>query len=92
MVAAPIFRDFMKEALKDKPDIPFRVPPGVKLVRVNYNTGKPAKPGDKLIITEAFRKDTDIRKDAPVIGEIEVGEEVIAPSTQDDIPDVGGLY
>ena len=92
VVAAPIFRDFMKEALKDKPDIPFRVPPGVKLVRVNYNTGKPAKPGDKLIITEAFRKDTDVRKDAAVIGDIEVGEEVIAPITQDGIPDVGGLY
>ena len=26
--AAPIFRDFMKEALTDKPAIPFRIPPG----------------------------------------------------------------
>ena len=92
VVAAPIFRDFMKEALKDKPDIPFRVPPGVKLVRVNYQTGKPAKSGDKLIITEAFRKDTDVRNDTTVIGDIKVGEEVIAPMTQDDIPDVGGFY
>ena len=32
---APIFRDFMKMALKDKPDVPFRVPPGIKLISVD---------------------------------------------------------
>ena len=31
LYTAPIFRDFMKMALKDKPDTPFRVPPGIKL-------------------------------------------------------------
>lgn len=92
VVAAPIFRDFMKEALKNKADIPFRVPEGVKLVRVNYATGKPAKAGDELIITEAFRKDTDIRKDTPVIGDMSVGEEVVVTTKQEGVPDVGGLY
>ena len=29
LYAAPIFRDFMTVALKDKPDVPFRVPPGI---------------------------------------------------------------
>lgn len=57
-IAAPIFRDFMMEALKDKPPTPFRVPPGVRLVRVNAPTGKPAMPGDAKAIYEAF-KDTD---------------------------------
>ena len=56
--AAPIFRDFMLEALKDKPPTPFRVPPGVRLVRVDARTGKPALPGDARAIYEAF-KDTD---------------------------------
>jgi penicillin-binding protein 1A len=37
--AAPIFRDFMKLALKDKPDTPFRVPPGAKLISVDAKTG-----------------------------------------------------
>ena len=37
--AAPIFRDFMKVALKDKPDTPFRVPPGAKLISVDAKTG-----------------------------------------------------
>ena len=38
-IAAPIFRDFMMEALKDKPPTPVRVPPGVRLVRVDARTG-----------------------------------------------------
>jgi penicillin-binding protein 1A len=57
-IAAPIFRDFMMDALKDKPATPFRVPPGVRLVRVNAGNGKPAMPGDPKAIYEAF-KDSD---------------------------------
>ena len=38
-VAAPIFGDFMKMALADKPAVPFRIPPGIKLVRVNVQHG-----------------------------------------------------
>jgi len=57
-IAAPIFRDFMTYALKDQPPTPFRVPPGVRLVRVNAGTGKPAMPGDPKAILEAF-KSTD---------------------------------
>ena len=38
-VAAPIFRDFMQAALADEPATPFRIPPGIRLVRVNAATG-----------------------------------------------------
>ena len=58
-VAAPIFRDFMAEALADRPGIPFRVPAGVRLVRVNAATGLPARPGDAAVILEAFRPGTE---------------------------------
>jgi penicillin-binding protein 1A len=57
-VAAPIFRDFMMGALKDKPATPFRVPPGVRQVRVDAHTGRPASAGDGKAIWEAF-KSTD---------------------------------
>lgn len=57
-VAAPIFRDFMAEALKDKPPVPFRIPPGVRLVRVDAATGRPAQPGDRNVIYEAFKPGT----------------------------------
>jgi penicillin-binding protein 1A len=45
----------MAEALKDKPPTPFRVPPGIRLVRVDAATGKPAQPGDTRVIYEAFK-------------------------------------
>jgi penicillin-binding protein 1A len=45
----------LKEALKDVPPVPFRTPPGMKLVRVNHKTGLPAAPGDKTAIMEAFK-------------------------------------
>ncbi|MFO0998093.1 MAG: penicillin-binding protein 1A [Alphaproteobacteria bacterium] len=57
-VAVPIFKDFMAAALVGKPDIPFRIPPGVRLVHINLATGLPAKPGDKNVILEAFRPGT----------------------------------
>ena len=58
-IAAPIFRDFMKEALADAPATPFRVPPGISLVRINPETGQPARPGDGKVILEAFLPGTE---------------------------------
>lgn len=60
--ALPIFYRFMEEALKDQPDIPFRIPAGIKLVRINYETGRPAVPGDSVVITEALKPDFDFEK------------------------------
>ena len=45
-LAAPIVRDFLKVALADKPAVPFRVPAGIKLIRVDPKTGMRAGPGD----------------------------------------------
>ncbi|MHA7870973.1 MAG: penicillin-binding protein 1A [Hyphococcus sp.] len=56
-VAAPIFADFMVEALQEEPGIPFRVPSGIRLVRVNAKTGLPASAGDSNVILEAFKTD-----------------------------------
>ena len=38
--AAPIFRDFMADALEGKPAMPFRIPQGIRLVRINEETGE----------------------------------------------------
>ena len=57
--AAPIFRDFMDEALRGRPAIPFRIPDSVRLVRINAETGLPARPGDANVILEAFRPGTE---------------------------------
>jgi len=57
-LAAPIVRDFLKVALADKPPIPFPMPPGIKLVRVDSKTGMRAPPGDPHVILEAFKPGT----------------------------------
>ncbi|MGI9478273.1 MAG: penicillin-binding protein 1A [Hyphomicrobiaceae bacterium] len=54
-VAAPIFASFMKEAMKGRAVVPFRIPPGIKLVPVDRNTGLRARRGSKNTIVEAFK-------------------------------------
>ena len=56
-VAAPIFEEFMAKALADKPAIPFRIPPDIRLVRVNSTTGQPAKPGDRRVILKPLNQE-----------------------------------
>lgn len=67
-VALPIFYDIMQEALKNTPDEPFRIPQGIKLVRINHKTGKPAAPEDKAVIFEALKPDFDFNNKQRVIG------------------------
>ena len=67
--ALPIFYDFMKEALKDKPNLEFRVPKGIKFVRVNPNTGRPAGLNDKVVIIEALKPDFQFGDKQRVVGD-----------------------
>ncbi|NWH09015.1 MAG: penicillin-binding protein 1A [Alphaproteobacteria bacterium] len=57
-IAAPVFRDFMKAAIGDQPAVPFRVPLGITLIRVNRLTGKATSSGDPKAIMEAFKSGT----------------------------------
>jgi penicillin-binding protein 1A len=54
-VAAPIFGEFMKMALADKKAVPFRIPPGIKLVRVSLRTGMRAQGAEADGVLEAFK-------------------------------------
>ncbi len=66
-LAAPVFRDVMREALADKPAIPFRIPPGVILARVDAKTGLIASPGSDGTILEAFKAGTEPRAPSAVL-------------------------
>jgi penicillin-binding protein 1A len=66
--AAPIVREFMKIALADRPAQPFRVPAGIKLIRINARTGTRAGPGDDKVILEAFKPGTAPGDSFSVIG------------------------
>jgi penicillin-binding protein 1A len=68
-LAAPIVGEFLKEALADKPAVPFRVPPGIKLVRINPSTGMRAGPGDQKVILEAFKPGTAPPDSYSIIGQ-----------------------
>jgi len=57
--ALPIFVEIMTGALEDQPATPFRVPPGVRLVRVDADTGLLPGPGTKTVILEAFLPGTE---------------------------------
>lgn len=58
-VAVPIFRAFITEAIKGKPPVPFRMPPGLRMVRVNPVTENLAAPSDKNAIWESFVPGTE---------------------------------
>ena len=105
-LAAPIFRDFMAEALKRETDTPFRMPAGVRLVRVDARTGQLPNAGTVDTIIEAFRPGTEPTEDfasSPIIigrGEtgfagVEAGPSV-SPTAQSGQPrqddGLGGLY
>jgi penicillin-binding protein 1A len=59
VVAAPIFSAFMREALAGRPALPFRTPPGLRMVRINAETGEPAGPGERNTLMEAFKPGTE---------------------------------
>lgn len=59
--ALPIFYDFMQQAMAEYADVPFRIPSGIKLVRVNHKTGKPATPNDDVVIWEALKPEMALR-------------------------------
>jgi penicillin-binding protein 1A len=59
MIAAPVFGEFVKNALADTPPAPFRVPPGIKFVRVDLKTGLRAAADDTNTILEAFKPDEE---------------------------------
>ncbi len=59
LIAAPIFGEFVKNAMVDTPPAPFRVPPGIKFVRVDLKTGLRASAEDSKTILEAFKPDEE---------------------------------
>jgi penicillin-binding protein 1A len=58
-VAAPIFREFMAEAHQGEPAVPFRVPNGVRFVRVDLASGALPTRHSEQVILEAFKPGTE---------------------------------
>ncbi len=94
-LAAPVFTDFMKMALADKPPIPFRVPPGMNFIPIDRRTGLRAQAGDADTILEAFKPGTAPPDTYSIIGYTDsMGRPLtVAPETDRAvISGTGGLY
>jgi penicillin-binding protein 1A len=83
-IAAPIVKDFMKVALADKPAVPFRVPPGIKLIRIDPKSGMRIAAGSAGGLLEAFKPGTAPPDSYSVIGYQEGGAETRGPSPEAD--------
>lgn len=95
LIAAPVVRDFLKVALADRPAVPFRVPPGIKLIRINPKSGLRAGPGEGSIL-EAFKPGTAPPDSYSIIGATDAAGNPIGVSPEADRAiggsGTGGLY
>ncbi|MBP0439669.1 penicillin-binding protein 1A [Tianweitania sediminis] len=96
-LSAPIFKEFMAQALEDKPIVDFRIPEGMKLIAIDRKTGMQAAEGQAGTIMEAFKPGTAPADSYWVIGMDETASEqsqqTISPSANRAIVSgAGGLY
>jgi penicillin-binding protein 1A len=96
-LAAPIARDFFKLALADKPATPFKIPAGIKLIRVVAKTGMRAGTGETGgTILEAFKPGT-APPDNSYVADADSSRTLIPQGASPDAgsimrPGTGGLY
>jgi penicillin-binding protein 1A len=73
-VAAPIWLQFGQAVLKDAPKLPFVIPSGVRMVRVERRSGKrvfgawPTSEPKAAVIWEAFKPESEPRRTGSVAG------------------------
>lgn len=94
-LAAPVFTEFMKTALAGKPAVPFRVPPGIKLIRINPSTGLRASGGEGKVILEAFKPGTAPADSYSIIGSVDSSGRPLTVTPEADRAvrtGTGGLY
>ena len=71
-VAVPIFKDFIVNYYKNNPVLPFKIPSGVELIKIDYESGKISNTQDKSkTIYEAFSKDDNLTTDNKTLVGIE---------------------
>src|SRR5512133_1462272 len=56
----PIWLDYMRDALRDRPQPEFTPPPGMVLVRIDPDTGKPVESGG---VVEPFKEGSEPKRD-----------------------------
>jgi penicillin-binding protein 1A len=90
--ALPIFIEFMEAALEDEPATPFRVPPGVRLVRIDAETGLLPGPSTAVAILEAYLPGTEPTQASNGRRVLPADGRAGAPGPAPSAPQSGGLY
>ncbi|MEO0497366.1 MAG: penicillin-binding protein 1A, partial [Pseudomonadota bacterium] len=92
-LAAPIFNDFMSSALEGQQPQQFRVPQGLKLIRINQKTGLATTAEGPGTILEAFKPGTNPPDRTSVIGFASEAGLTISPQAQQAKQQgAGGLF
>jgi penicillin-binding protein 1A len=93
-LAAPVVKDFMKVALADKPAVPFRVPAGIKLIRIDSKTGMRVGAGGGHSILEAFKPGTSPPDNYAIIGVADADGRplTVSPDADRGVRSGSGLY
>ncbi len=97
-IAAPVFKQFALATLKDAPKLPFRIPPGIRMVRIDRRSGRPVFgtfPTDPYeykpaVIWEAFKPASEPRRSAKADTGFETKGRVRNDS--DFLRNNGGIY
>jgi penicillin-binding protein 1A len=105
VIAAPIFKAFAKPAMEGMPIVPFRAPPGIRMIRIDRKSGKRVYgtwPNDSdpkpAVIWEAFKPESEPRRSIRS-DELPVAVKKAAPKAQmqsrqdsDFLQKQGGIY
>ena len=99
-IAVPIWKDFGDKVLKDAPKLPFQVPPGVRMVRVDRRSGKrvfgvwPTDEAKAAVIWEAFKPESEPRRSVAVAGDggDRAGPKRAVRSDAQFMRETGGIY
>ncbi len=104
-IAAPIFKAFATKAYAGLEVLPFRAPPGIRMVRVDRGSGKPvfgAWPGFEepkpAVIWEAFKPESEPRRgnrnreELPKAEEKKAAPKAVRPRDSDFLQRQGGIY
>ena len=59
-VAVPIFRDFVEKYYREKPVLPFTIPSGIELIKIDYESGKITNKLTNENVYEAFSKSDNL--------------------------------
>jgi penicillin-binding protein 1A len=99
-IAVPIWKEFAEKALADAPVVPFKVAPGVRMMRIDRSSGRrvfsgwPTSDPKSAIIWEAFKPENEPKRPSRK-EQLKIEEQLTRPRASEDsdfLQRQGGIY